>query len=85
LIFGFTYWDYEVIQSIGQTIKDQSQPLENPLYFNLQSRDQESVSEALYSIGEELPATRFLETTGRSTNCMGMVSLTLFMSTTARA
>lgn len=55
MVFGFTFWDYELLKTISDEAGHCKFNFENLYYFNLQARDRESVSEALYNIGEKLP------------------------------
>lgn len=62
LFFGFTFWDYDLLFSLRDVLIEEfgEDPenfdfLDEIVYFNLQERERESVSEALYSIGEEIP------------------------------
>jgi len=63
LLFGFTFWDYDMLFTIKDSIFSNSlnnrgetkDILERIKYFNLQERDRESVAEALYSLGSTLP------------------------------
>jgi len=62
LLFTFSYWDIERIYDIREKmIQDYNVPvsklrfIDNLKYFNLQEYDRESISAALYSLGEEIP------------------------------
>jgi hypothetical protein len=62
LLFGFTFWDLEVIYDIKkQLIQNYGCSVESLrfidklFYFNIQEYDKESISAALYSLGEEVP------------------------------
>ncbi|MBD3215640.1 MAG: hypothetical protein GF311_23720 [Candidatus Lokiarchaeota archaeon] len=59
LLFGFSNWDYDVITNIfgreSIDLRVNNIPLLSQFfYFNLQEHDKESLSEAIYSIHEEL-------------------------------
>lgn len=62
LIFTFSFWDIDILLSIRDHCirifghsKSQSNFMEEFKYFNLQDYDKESISAALYSLGEDIP------------------------------
>lgn len=63
IFFGFTFWDYDQIFGMRRFVISKCDPansnylrfLDNLLYLNLQDRDRESISEALYSMGAKIP------------------------------
>jgi len=62
LIFGFSYWDLSAFLNMRDALVDiyghdkkNFSFYDDFKYFNLQEHDKESVAEALYSLGEEIP------------------------------
>lgn len=62
LVFGFTFWDYDHLFLMRDVLVNtfhydptKYHFLSTLKYFNLQSRERESIPEALYSLGEHLP------------------------------